>query len=67
MVLGLTSKQKDELNNAILEYLVKHDYTNAAEGFSKDTGLKIPEVSNERGVRKDVLEKKWTSIVKLKK
>ena len=66
-MLGLTNKQKDDLNEAIMEYLVKHNYKYAAEGFSKDIDMKIPEISNERGIRKDVLEKKWTSIVKLKK
>ena len=30
----LTSKQKDELNKAVLEYLVKYDYTSCAEVFA---------------------------------
>ena len=38
-MLGLSSKQKDELNMAILEYLTKHDYHSAVKGLCEDTGL----------------------------
>ena len=32
-MVGLTTKQKDELNSAILEYLIKCGFTEAAEAF----------------------------------
>ena len=33
-MVGLTNKQKDELNAAVLEYLVKQNYKATAEKFS---------------------------------
>lgn len=32
-MIGLTTKQREELNVAILEYLVKSNYNKAAEAF----------------------------------
>ena len=32
-MVGLTSKQKDELNTAIIEYLVHNKYMGSAEQF----------------------------------
>ena len=63
-MVGLTTKQKDELNVAILEYLIKHGYAQAASAFSLETGL---DAGSSAAKMKDILEKKWTSIVKLTK
>lgn len=67
-MVGLTTKQKDELNSAILEYLLKHKYMQSAASFCEDTGLEMPDSGEISGAKmKDILEKKWTSIVKLTK
>lgn len=67
-MVGLTTKQKDELNSAILEYLLKHKYGKSVEAFCSDTGLAPPAEGDAAITKmKDILEKKWTSIVKLTK
>lgn len=38
-MVGLTSKQKEELNQAILEYLIKNNFTNAAEHFAEEANI----------------------------
>lgn len=71
-MVGLTSKQRDELNVAIHEYLVKNKFTTSAQIFAEEAGLddddssKNGKASSGLGI-KDVLEKKWTSVAKLKK
>lgn len=71
-MVGLTSKQRDELNLAIHEYLVKNKFTSSAEIFAEEAGIqnddssKNNKPSSSLGI-KDVLEKKWTSVAKLKK
>ena len=59
----LTSKQKDQLNKAILEYLVKYDYASSAEVFAEEIGSSLADVDPE-GNR---LEIKWKSILSLQK
>jgi hypothetical protein len=71
-MVGLTSKQREELNNAIHEYLVKNRFTQSAQIFAEETGiLEEDSARNSKSVSstliKDVLEKKWTSVAKLKK
>ena len=64
----LTAKQKEELNSAILEYLQKNKYILAAEQFAKEADVKYADEStSSSSAMKDILEKKWTSLVKLKK
>jgi hypothetical protein len=67
----LTKSQKDELNRSILEYLLKHKYATTAEAFEAEaelSGADVPDAdSGVGGAKKDLLEKKWTSVVKLKK
>lgn len=65
-MVGLTTKQKDELNVAILEYLIKHGFTQAAQHFSDEAGVEPPGADTP-SMKKDLLEKKWTSVVRLKK
>ena len=62
-----TSKQKEELNQAVLEYLIKHNYSKAAEAFQEEAAIQSPAADDGGPKRKDLLEKKWTSIVKLTK
>lgn len=67
-MVGLTNKQKDELNAAVLEYLVKQNYKATAEKFSSEASLKMPdETAKQSTLKNDILEKKWTSVVRLKK
>lgn len=67
-MVGLTTKQKEELNVAILEYLIKCNYTATAEAFQEETKVALPvDFSQQSSLKKDLLEKKWTSVVRLKK
>ena len=67
-MVGLTSKQRDELNSAILEYLVKNKFEQSAQHFANEASVaKDTKDNSSSSVMKDILEKKWTSIVKLKK
>lgn len=64
---GLSSKQKEELNSAILEYLRKHNFEQSAEHFAKEANVQKEASENSTSSHlKDLLEKKWTSLVKLK-
>lgn len=65
-MVGLTSKQKDELHTAILEYLIKNNFEQAAEAFRHESGASEPD-QGASSIKKDLLEKKWTSVVRLKK
>lgn len=70
-MVGLTSKQKDELNAAIHEYLLKNKFTHSAELFAEEANVghagqgKTSALGN--GLITNVLEKKWSSLAKLKK
>ena len=61
---GLTTKQREELNQAIHEYLVKHKYTQAAAMLQQESLMQPPQA---QPLLKDMLERKWTSVAKLKK
>jgi hypothetical protein len=68
--MGLTPKQQEELNQAILEYLRKKEYNVAADSFVLEAKL-TEETTNESTIgsrlKTGQLESKWTSIVRLKK
>ena len=74
-MVGLTPKQKEELNIAILEYLTKNQFARSVEFFMQEANIQSPDSSggtqntNSRGgaLTKDILENKWTTVVKLKK
>ena len=67
-MVGLTPKQKEELNSAIYEYLIKHKYAQAATVFDEETGAQATfQQSQSSGGMKDILENKWTTVVKLKR
>ncbi len=62
----LTQKQRDELHRSIYEYLKKNKFESAAEAFAAEIGPQA--LANDYGATKDdLLEKKWTSVVKLKR
>ena len=62
----LTAKQKEELNRAILEYLINNDYKQAAEVFGTEAQTVFNKETN-KGVMSNILEKKWVSVVRLQK
>jgi len=68
MVL-LTQKQRDDLNAAILEYLVNNKLSKTAQQFIDEStsSLTLPNTEAVSSIKKDLLEKKWTSVVRLKK
>jgi hypothetical protein len=67
-MVGLTTKQKEELHSAIYEYLVKNKYLQAAQALSDEaSGGQLSLTAGGGGVLKDLLERKWTSVAKLKK
>ena len=57
---ALTNKQKDDLNKAILEYLIAYPQTLAS--FQLETSLTNADASTG-----DLLSKKWISIIRLQK
>jgi len=65
-MVGLTTKQKEELHTAILEYLIKNDFSETANIFRQEAGAAEPDEGTS-SIKKDLLEKKWTSVVRLKK
>lgn len=62
---------KDDINVAILDYLQKYKFEKAFAAFSEETGINLEEYfknSNQpQALSKDVLERKWTSISRLKR
>lgn len=64
MSLFLTERQKNDLEEAILDYFSARSsqYAATIEAFKKDSG-----VTESKEAGKGVLEKKWTSIVRLQK
>ncbi|CAF1382185.1 unnamed protein product [Rotaria sp. Silwood1] len=59
----LSEKQKHELNQAIADYLVSNGYTVSCKEFCREANISI----NENSEKKDQLEKKWTSVIRLQK
>ena len=57
-----TSKQKEELNKAILDYLKVSGYKSSADVFAKES-----ETEELDAQKTGMLEKKWTSVVRLQK
>ena len=56
---------------AIHEYMVKNKFLSSAQIFADETGISVDggpvNNSSSGSLIKDVLEKKWTSVAKLKK
>jgi len=68
---NLTSKQKDDINFAILEYLMKYKFEQSIAAFGAESGIDfegyLKNSTQPTSLLKDVLERKWTSISRLKK
>lgn len=63
----LSGRQKDELNRAIADYLLTNNYKDTFDSFLRETNL-----TNDDSLLNDkkysgVLEKKWTTVVRLQK
>lgn len=67
MSLLLTDRQRTELNQAILEYLSSQGdkYASTITHFKQESGL--ADASQENTASKGILEKKWTSVIRLQK
>ncbi|KRX03372.1 WD40-repeat-containing domain [Pseudocohnilembus persalinus] len=63
----LTQKQRDELNKGILEYLFNNNYEEAGEKFEELLGYKYDAGQQKNPMMKNILEKKWVSIIRLQK
>jgi len=46
-MVGLTAKQKEELNTAIIEYLVHNKYIDTAENFKRESSATLPPATND--------------------
>jgi hypothetical protein len=67
-MVGLLPKQKEELNKAIYDYLLRNKYNNSAESFVKEAGIVANGIESSGSSNKlNSLENKWTTVVKLKK
>lgn len=59
----LTARQQEELNNAIIEYLSSNGFEQSCEIFKQETNL----LDQVDGKYAGLLEKKWTSVIRLQK
>lgn len=70
-MVGLTPKQQEDLNFAIQEYLQKYNYVDAASSFAREASVDydgyLKASTTPSSLMKDILERKWTSIARLKK
>ena len=68
---NLTSKQKDDINFAILEYLMKYKFEQSIAAFVQEASINyddyLKNTNQPAALLKDVLDRKWTSISRLKK
>lgn len=63
MKMVLSQRQREELNQAIADYLGSNGYTDALEAFRKEADMPN-EIERKYG---GLLEKKWTSVIRLQK
>jgi hypothetical protein len=69
-MVGLTPKQVEDVNFAIFEYMKKYKYDSSAKTFETEGNIDYDgyiKASNMPILLKDILERKWTSIARLKK
>jgi LisH len=59
----LTQSQKSELHKAIYEYLLKNQFQQTAAAMTQEVGKEIQQIDATQLT--DVLEKKWTSVLRL--
>ncbi|KAI4528200.1 WD40-repeat-containing domain protein [Schizophyllum commune] len=61
----LSDRQKDDLHNAMLDYLHANNYTEAYNALQSETGITYnPDPKSKYA---GLLEKKWTSVIRLQK
>ena len=63
----LTNKQKEELNKAILEYLINSKYSETAAKFQQESNTTLDIQEKPNASMADILEKKWIAIYRLQK
>lgn len=61
--MNLSDKQRDELNRAVADYLQSHGYKESLESFRREANLNSIDDKKSAGL----LEKKWTSVLRLQK
>lgn len=61
----LSARQKEELHYAIADYLKSQGYNQALESFMKDCN--VGEVGASNSKYSGLLEKKWTSVIRLQR
>ena len=59
----LSQRQREELNKAIADYMLSNGYSEALESFKKETDMPGEIDKKYSGL----LEKKWTSVIRLQK
>jgi len=62
----LSQRQKDDLNRAIADYLANNNYKETLEQFLKESQIPAADVLADKK-NSGVLEKKWTTVVRLQK
>ena len=63
MRMVLSQRQREELNKAIADYLLSNGYNEALDAFKKETDMPGEVDKKYAGL----LEKKWTSVIRLQK
>ncbi|KAK7882101.1 hypothetical protein WMY93_028275 [Mugilogobius chulae] len=61
----LSQRQRDELNRAIADYLRSNGYEEAYSNFKKESELDVNDELDKKYA--GLLEKKWTSVIRLQK
>ena len=64
----LSQRQKDDLNRAVADYLAANNFKETLEAFAKEAQLPAPLdalLADKKNA--GVLEKKWTTVVRLQK
>ena len=59
----LSQRQREELNKAIADYMLSNGYNEALDAFKKETDMPGEIDKKYAGL----LEKKWTSVIRLQK
>ena len=59
----LSQRQREELNKAIADYMLSNGYNEALDAFKRDTDMPGDVDKKYSGL----LEKKWTSVIRLQK
>lgn len=63
MKMVLSQRQREELNKAIADYLMSNGYNDTLDAFKRETDMPGEVDKKFAGL----LEKKWTSVIRLQK